>query len=270
MRPDFGCGLLDLVFAPSSPELAARSAVRARRRCSAGSATSSRSTALDDRRRGPTPCCGSSSYRVRATGDRRDDVFEGRAAAMTHRHQRAPRQGAGRPAERRRRRRGRRRRAAADRHLPRQGPATDLGPENIRIDGGRRVTGITRRRRQRRTRGGPGARRPAHDVTVDRAGDTSPLPALARRDRPVRAARHRAVPRLRPALRRRRRSPSVPAARPTCDCEDAPGDGAVRRRSRARHRLHRPRLRQHPPAAAGPAGADQCRLDRAQRPRPRA
>ena len=38
-RPDFGSGLLQLVFAPNSPELAAALQFTSRRRCSAGSAT---------------------------------------------------------------------------------------------------------------------------------------------------------------------------------------------------------------------------------------
>ncbi|MFD0635995.1 hypothetical protein ACFQ9X_34925 [Catenulispora yoronensis] len=38
-RPDFGCGLLDLVFEPDSVELARRSRSPPPGRCTAGSAT---------------------------------------------------------------------------------------------------------------------------------------------------------------------------------------------------------------------------------------
>ena len=81
MRPDFGCGLLDLVFAPNSPELASTPrALRAGLACSAGSAISSRWRPWTWSARTTSSAC-HLLYAVRATGTRRDDVFEGRAAA---------------------------------------------------------------------------------------------------------------------------------------------------------------------------------------------
>lgn len=79
MRPDFGCGLLDLVFAPAGPELAStvELSVEAALRRWLGELIEVESvdiTAADGTVRVEL------SYVVRATGRRRDDVFEGRNA----------------------------------------------------------------------------------------------------------------------------------------------------------------------------------------------
>ncbi|GAA3636021.1 GPW/gp25 family protein [Streptomyces chitinivorans] len=80
MRPDFGCGLLDLVFTPNSPELASalELSVQASLQRWLGELI-----AVED-----LDVVGEENtvrvrlrYTVRATGDRRDEVFEGRAAA---------------------------------------------------------------------------------------------------------------------------------------------------------------------------------------------
>lgn len=80
MRPDFGCGLLDLVFAPTSPELVSTLEL---------SVQASLQRWLGDLIEVETlDVVGDDhtvrvyvSYVLRATGARRDDVFEGRAAA---------------------------------------------------------------------------------------------------------------------------------------------------------------------------------------------
>ena len=79
MRPDFGCGLLDLVFAPSSPELISTLELSVQAALQRWLGDLIDVLALD--------VFGEDnvvrvhlSYAVRATGTRRDDVFEGRAA----------------------------------------------------------------------------------------------------------------------------------------------------------------------------------------------
>ncbi|MGW3650360.1 GPW/gp25 family protein [Streptomyces sp. NPDC000878] len=79
MRPDFGCGLLDLVFAPSSPELISTLELSVQASLQRWLGDLIDVLALD--------VFGEDnvvrvhlSYVVRATGTRRDDVFEGRAA----------------------------------------------------------------------------------------------------------------------------------------------------------------------------------------------
>ncbi|TWV32613.1 GPW/gp25 family protein [Streptomyces misionensis] len=79
MRPDFGCGLLDLVFAPTAPELVStlELAVQAALQRWLGDLIEVVSLDID---------CGDDtvrvqlSYLVRATGAVREDLFEGRAA----------------------------------------------------------------------------------------------------------------------------------------------------------------------------------------------
>ncbi len=80
MRPDFGCGLLDLVFAPTSPELIStlELSVQASLQRWLGDLIDVEALDViseDDVVRVYL------SYVVRADGARRDDVFEGRAAA---------------------------------------------------------------------------------------------------------------------------------------------------------------------------------------------
>ncbi|MEH0422075.1 GPW/gp25 family protein [Streptomyces sp. B21-083] len=79
MRPDFGCGLLELVFAPSSPELISTLELSVQAALQRWLGDLIDVLALD--------VLGEDnvvrvhlSYVVRATGTRRDDVFEGRAA----------------------------------------------------------------------------------------------------------------------------------------------------------------------------------------------
>jgi phage baseplate assembly protein W len=80
MRPDFGCGLLDLVFTPNSPELASalELSVQASLQRWLGELIAvedldvvSEENVVRVRLR----------YAVRATGNRRDEIFEGRGAA---------------------------------------------------------------------------------------------------------------------------------------------------------------------------------------------
>ncbi|GAA3357327.1 MULTISPECIES: GPW/gp25 family protein [Saccharopolyspora] len=79
MRPDFGCGLLDLVFAPNSPELAAtvELSVHAALQRWLGDLVEVDAlevTAEDEVVRVRL------RYLVRATGEHRDEIFEGRRA----------------------------------------------------------------------------------------------------------------------------------------------------------------------------------------------
>lgn len=79
MRPDFGCGLLDLVFAPNSPELAAtvELSVHAALQRWLGELVDVEAlevTAEDEAVRVRL------RYLVRSTGDHRDEIFEGRRA----------------------------------------------------------------------------------------------------------------------------------------------------------------------------------------------
>lgn len=80
MRPDFGCGLLDLVFAPNSPELIStlELSVQASLQRWLGDLidVEALDVVSDDH-----VVRVHLSYVVRATGARREDVFEGRAAA---------------------------------------------------------------------------------------------------------------------------------------------------------------------------------------------
>ncbi|MCN9241503.1 GPW/gp25 family protein [Streptomyces sp. RY43-2] len=79
MRPDFGCGLLDLVFAPNSPELVSTLELSVQAALQRRLGDLVEVMALDIE-------CGDGlvrvrlSYVVRATGAVREDVFEGRAA----------------------------------------------------------------------------------------------------------------------------------------------------------------------------------------------
>ncbi|MFE4513459.1 GPW/gp25 family protein [Kitasatospora sp. NPDC056783] len=77
MRPDFGCGLLDLVFAPNSPELAAalRLSVQAALQRWLGDVIE---VAALDVVSEDNVVRVELSYLVKPTGTRRDDVFEGR------------------------------------------------------------------------------------------------------------------------------------------------------------------------------------------------
>ncbi|MGY6020834.1 GPW/gp25 family protein [Streptomyces spinosirectus] len=79
MRPDFGCGLLDLVFAPNSPELVSTLELSVQASLQRWLGDLIDVVALDvvsddDAVRVHL------SYVLRATGARTDDVFEGRAA----------------------------------------------------------------------------------------------------------------------------------------------------------------------------------------------
>jgi uncharacterized protein len=92
MRPDFGCGLLDLVFTPNSPELAAalELSVQASLQRWLGDLIEVEGLDVVGDTGGPGPGgpggpeTGSTvrvflRYAVRATGNRYDDVFEGGA-----------------------------------------------------------------------------------------------------------------------------------------------------------------------------------------------
>ncbi|MFC9503931.1 GPW/gp25 family protein [Streptomyces sp. NPDC057002] len=80
MRPDFGCGLLDLVFAPNSPELISTLELSVQAALQRWLGDLIEITALDIVSEDHSVRV-FLSYAVRATGARRDDVFEGRAAA---------------------------------------------------------------------------------------------------------------------------------------------------------------------------------------------
>lgn len=77
MRPDFGCGLLDLVFAPAGPELVAalELSVRANLQRWLGDLIEVRS--LDLTVAGGTVRV-HLGYAVRRTGTEREEIFEGR------------------------------------------------------------------------------------------------------------------------------------------------------------------------------------------------
>ncbi|MEU1306589.1 GPW/gp25 family protein [Streptomyces shenzhenensis] len=79
MRPDFGCGLLDLVFAPNSPELLStvELSVQAALQRWLGDLVEVVSLDVEG---GDDVVRVQLSYVVRATGTVREDVFEGRAA----------------------------------------------------------------------------------------------------------------------------------------------------------------------------------------------
>ena len=79
MRPDFGCGLLDLVFAPTSPELVSTLELSVQASLQRWLGDLIDVVALDvvgDENAVRVHL----SYVLRATGARTDDVFEGRAA----------------------------------------------------------------------------------------------------------------------------------------------------------------------------------------------
>jgi len=79
MRPDFGCGLLDLVFAPSSPELVStlELSVQAALQRWLGDLIEVVSLDIDS---GDDTVRVQLSYLVRATGAVQEDLFEGKAA----------------------------------------------------------------------------------------------------------------------------------------------------------------------------------------------
>ncbi|MGC5564326.1 GPW/gp25 family protein [Streptomyces sp. FR-108] len=80
MRPDFGCGLLDLVFATNSPELTSTVELSVQASLQRWLGDLVEIEALDVVGEDDTIRV-HLSYAVRSTGTRRDDVFEGRAAA---------------------------------------------------------------------------------------------------------------------------------------------------------------------------------------------
>ncbi|MFG2727961.1 GPW/gp25 family protein [Streptomyces canus] len=79
MRPDFGCGLLDLVFAPNSPELVSTLELSVQASLQRWLGDLVEVVALDIEG-GENVVRVHLSYVVRATGTVRDDLFEGRAA----------------------------------------------------------------------------------------------------------------------------------------------------------------------------------------------
>ncbi|MGW2742265.1 GPW/gp25 family protein [Streptomyces sp. NPDC001450] len=79
MRPDFGCGLLDLVFAPSSPELVSTLELSVQAALQRWLGDLVEVVALDIES-GDDVVRVHLSYLVRGTGALREDVFEGRAA----------------------------------------------------------------------------------------------------------------------------------------------------------------------------------------------
>ncbi|MGW3510760.1 GPW/gp25 family protein [Streptomyces sp. NPDC000994] len=79
MRPDFGCGLLDLVFAPSSPELVSTLELSVQAALQRWLGDLVEVVALDIES-GDDTVRVHLSYVVRATGTVREDVFEGRSA----------------------------------------------------------------------------------------------------------------------------------------------------------------------------------------------
>ncbi|GGX01480.1 GPW/gp25 family protein [Streptomyces lomondensis] len=83
MRPDFGCGLLDLVFAPNSPELMStlELSVQAALQRWLGDLIDIQALDIVSEGGADGVVRVHLSYAVRATGAQRDDVFEGRAAA---------------------------------------------------------------------------------------------------------------------------------------------------------------------------------------------
>ncbi|SOD63452.1 hypothetical protein SAMN06297387_110184 [Streptomyces zhaozhouensis] len=80
MRPDFGCGLLDLVFAPNSPELAATVELSTQASLQRWLGDLMEVVALDVESE-ENVIRVRLGYVVRSTGSRRDEVFEGRGAA---------------------------------------------------------------------------------------------------------------------------------------------------------------------------------------------
>ncbi|WP_069814588.1 GPW/gp25 family protein [Streptomyces sp. TP-A0874] len=80
MRPDFGCGLLDLVFTPNSPELASALELSVQASLQRWLGELIEVEALDVVSEENVVRV-HLRYVVRATESRRDDTFEGRAAA---------------------------------------------------------------------------------------------------------------------------------------------------------------------------------------------
>ncbi|MFE0251576.1 GPW/gp25 family protein [Streptomyces sp. NPDC059010] len=80
MRPDFGCGLLDLVFAPTSPELVSTLELSVQASLQRWLGDLIDVEALDVISEDNVVRV-YLSYVIRADGARRDDVFEGRATA---------------------------------------------------------------------------------------------------------------------------------------------------------------------------------------------
>ncbi|MDC0767008.1 GPW/gp25 family protein [Streptomyces sp. HD] len=80
MRPDFGCGLLDLVFAPTSPELVSTLELSVQASLQRWLGDLIDVEALDVVSEDNVVRV-YLSYVIRADGARRDDVFEGRATA---------------------------------------------------------------------------------------------------------------------------------------------------------------------------------------------
>jgi phage baseplate assembly protein W len=80
MRPDFGCGLLDLVFEPNSPELAAtlQLSIQAALQRWLGDVIDIESLDVDSE---DNVLRVQLTYVVRATGTRRSDMFEGGTGA---------------------------------------------------------------------------------------------------------------------------------------------------------------------------------------------
>ncbi|MET9424689.1 GPW/gp25 family protein [Streptomyces sp. NPDC006540] len=80
MRPDFGCGLLDLVFTPNSPELASalELSVQASLQRVLGEVIEVEALDVVSEENVVRVHL---SYTVRSTGSRRDDVFEGSGPA---------------------------------------------------------------------------------------------------------------------------------------------------------------------------------------------
>lgn len=80
MRPDFGCGLLDLVFSPNSPELTSTLELSVQAALQRWLGDLIEVEALD-MESDENVVRVRLAYAVRATGTSRDDVFEGRAQA---------------------------------------------------------------------------------------------------------------------------------------------------------------------------------------------
>ncbi|MDG4861284.1 GPW/gp25 family protein [Streptomyces sp. T-3] len=80
MRPDFGCGLLDLVFSPNSPELTSTLELSVQAALQRWLGDLIEVEALD-MESDENVVRVHLAYAVRATGTRRDDVFEGRVQA---------------------------------------------------------------------------------------------------------------------------------------------------------------------------------------------
>jgi phage baseplate assembly protein W len=80
MRPDFGCGLLDLVFAPNSPELAAALQLSVQAALQRWLGDVIEVEALDVESEDNVVRV-HLTYTVRRTGTRRNEVFEGSGAA---------------------------------------------------------------------------------------------------------------------------------------------------------------------------------------------